>query len=173
MPRSLPNNKILESAKLKAFAVDKLFLAQITVFVFKPVENIVEKKGRMLVNSILYFYHVIFRFCHKDPGSFLSLTQQRVRMFRKGGVPINIFGSGLIFLRLIIFFYNFYYFNCLHVWQILLKSALKSRSLSFPKYSGWFNFYVPTLCSICIFMRLFSPVRHHKAKVASFYRRKG
>ena len=40
---SLPNDKILDMTKLKAFADDKIIVAQIMISVFDRVENIVGK----------------------------------------------------------------------------------------------------------------------------------
>ena len=40
---SLPNNKILDSSKLKAFADDKINVAQKLKFAYARVENIVGK----------------------------------------------------------------------------------------------------------------------------------
>ena len=41
--KSLPNNKILDSTNLKAFAVDKLDVVKLTISVYDMVENIVGK----------------------------------------------------------------------------------------------------------------------------------
>ena len=57
---SLPNDKILDETKLKAFADDKINVAQMMVFVFDRVENIVEN-GEMLVTSILSFSHNVLK----------------------------------------------------------------------------------------------------------------
>ena len=40
---SLPNNKILDRSKLKAFADDKIKVRKMMIFVFARVENIVGK----------------------------------------------------------------------------------------------------------------------------------
>ena len=40
---SLPNNKILDVTKLKAFADDKINIAQVKISIFDKVENIVGK----------------------------------------------------------------------------------------------------------------------------------
>ena len=41
MINSLPNSKILDMTKLKAFADDKLNIAKMTIYVFDGVENTV------------------------------------------------------------------------------------------------------------------------------------
>ena len=51
---SLPNNKILDWFKLKAFAEDKLNVAKMLISVFDSVEN-VGKKEKMQVTSISLF----------------------------------------------------------------------------------------------------------------------
>ena len=43
MFNSLPNDKILDCSKLKAFADNNLYIAQMMIYVFDRVENIVEK----------------------------------------------------------------------------------------------------------------------------------
>ena len=42
----LPNNKILDMTKLKAFANNKINVAQMMISVFDKVENIVEQEGQ-------------------------------------------------------------------------------------------------------------------------------
>ena len=43
MFNSLPNDKILDWSKLKAFADNNLYIALMMIYVFDRVENIVEK----------------------------------------------------------------------------------------------------------------------------------
>ena len=42
-PNSLPNDKLLDWSKLKAFANDKFKVAEIMIYIFDTVENIVGK----------------------------------------------------------------------------------------------------------------------------------
>ena len=74
---SLPNDKILDWSKLKAFADDKIKVLKMMVFVFDRVENIVGKgenaglsliglktlweKEKMMVTSIFSFSHFVFK----------------------------------------------------------------------------------------------------------------
>ena len=51
---SLPNNKILDLSKLKAFAEDKSNFAKIMVSVFAGVENIVGKGENALEHFLLF-----------------------------------------------------------------------------------------------------------------------
>ena len=57
---SLPNNKILDWFKLKAFADNKLHVAKIMISVFDSVENIVGKE-KMPATSIFSFSHNVFK----------------------------------------------------------------------------------------------------------------
>ena len=43
MINSIPNDKILDCSKLKAFAKDKINLAKMMIYVFDRIENIVGK----------------------------------------------------------------------------------------------------------------------------------
>ena len=56
---SLPNKKILDLSKLKTLADDKKELAEMMIFVFDKVENIVGKE-KMLETSISAFYNNVF-----------------------------------------------------------------------------------------------------------------
>ena len=58
---ALPNDKILGQFKLKAFADDKINVAENFKFVLERVENMVGKKEKMLVTSILSFSHNVFK----------------------------------------------------------------------------------------------------------------
>ena len=58
---SLPNDKILDVTKLKAFADDKINLAQMMISVIPIVENMVGKGAKMLVTSIFSFSHNVFK----------------------------------------------------------------------------------------------------------------
>ena len=63
---SLPNDKILDVTKLKAFADDKMNIAQMMIFVFDRVENIV---GRG--ENAGYQHFLLFPKCfQKDPFFF-------------------------------------------------------------------------------------------------------
>ena len=55
MVNSLPNDKILDRSKLKAFADDKIKVLKMLIFVFEWVENIAGEKEKMLVTSIFSF----------------------------------------------------------------------------------------------------------------------
>ena len=54
---SLPNDKILDWAKLKALADDTIKLAKMMIFVFDRVENIVEKGENAGNQHFLLFPH--------------------------------------------------------------------------------------------------------------------
>ena len=56
----LPNDKISDQSKLKAFAEDKLKVIQMAKFVLDKIENIVRKE-EMLVTSIFFFSHNVFK----------------------------------------------------------------------------------------------------------------
>ena len=59
--KSLPNDKILDVTKLKAFADDKIKVAQMTISVFDKVKTLWEKE-KMLVTRIFSFsYNVLKR----------------------------------------------------------------------------------------------------------------
>ena len=69
---SLPNNKILDVIKLKAFAHDKLNIDRMMISLFDSEENTVGKgelivkktlweKEKMLVPSIFSFFHSVFQ----------------------------------------------------------------------------------------------------------------
>ena len=57
---SLPNNKILDKSKLKAFADNNIISAKMMIFVSDRVENIVGKE-KMLVTSIFSYSHNVFK----------------------------------------------------------------------------------------------------------------
>ena len=57
----MPNDKILDVTKLKAFADDKINVAQMMISVYDSVENIVGKGEKMLVTSILSFSLNVFK----------------------------------------------------------------------------------------------------------------
>ena len=57
---SLPNDKILGMAELKAFAVDKLNVAKMMFALFDRVQNTLEEE-KMLVTSIFSFSHSVFQ----------------------------------------------------------------------------------------------------------------
>ena len=63
---SLPNGKILDVTKLKAFVEDKINIAQITISVFDRVENIVGKG-----ESAAYQHFLLFPQCFQK-ASFLG-----------------------------------------------------------------------------------------------------
>ena len=52
---SLPNNKILDMTKLKAFADDKLIIAEMTDFLFDRAENTVGKGENAGLQHFLIF----------------------------------------------------------------------------------------------------------------------
>ena len=54
---SLRNDKILDVTKLKAFADDKINVAQMMISVFDRVENIVEKRENAGYQHFLPFTH--------------------------------------------------------------------------------------------------------------------
>ena len=56
----LPDDNIFGLPKLKAFADDKLNVTRNVKVVFHRIENIMEKK-KMLVTSIFFFSHNVFR----------------------------------------------------------------------------------------------------------------
>ena len=56
----LPNNKTLDWSKLKAFADEKLKVAEIMTFVFYSIENIVGK-GENAGYSIFSFSHDVYK----------------------------------------------------------------------------------------------------------------
>ena len=56
---TLPNNKMLDWSKLEACADNNLYVAQMMIYVFDRVENIVGKK-KMLVTSIFSFPYNVF-----------------------------------------------------------------------------------------------------------------
>ena len=55
MINSLPNNKILDWSKPKAFADQNLYVAQIMIYVFGRVENIVGKRENAGFQHFLLF----------------------------------------------------------------------------------------------------------------------
>ena len=57
----IPNDKILNQSKLKAFADSKMNLTKKLKFAFEKVENIVGKKEKMLVTSIFSFSNNVFK----------------------------------------------------------------------------------------------------------------
>ena len=57
----LLKDTILDWSKLKAFADDKINVTKKFNFVLGRVENIVEKKKKMLVTSIFSFSHNVFK----------------------------------------------------------------------------------------------------------------
>ena len=57
---SLPNDTILDINKLKAYADDKINVAQMMTSVSDRIENIVEK-GEMLVTIIFFFSHNVLK----------------------------------------------------------------------------------------------------------------
>ena len=61
MLNSLPNDKILDWSKWKAFADDKLNVTENLKFVLGRVENIAGKGEKMLVTSIFSFFHHVFK----------------------------------------------------------------------------------------------------------------
>ena len=58
---SPPNDKILGLTKLAAFAYNKINETQMGLTVFDRVENIAEKKEKMLVSSIFSFSHNVLK----------------------------------------------------------------------------------------------------------------
>ena len=61
---SIPNNKILDLTKLKAFADDKFNVTKLTIFLFDRVENIVGK-GK----NAGYKHFLLFPQCFQKPSS--------------------------------------------------------------------------------------------------------
>ena len=60
---SLPNDKILDQSKLKAFVDDKFKVIQMAKFALDKIENIVGKES-FLATSIFFFFHNVFKgFC--------------------------------------------------------------------------------------------------------------
>ena len=57
----LPNDKFLEWSKFKAFADDKVSVTLKQKFCLGVVENIVGEKEKMLVTSIFFFSHNVFK----------------------------------------------------------------------------------------------------------------
>ena len=53
----LPNEKVLDVSKLKAFADDKLFVAKMIVFLFDTVENSAGKAENVDYHHFLHFPH--------------------------------------------------------------------------------------------------------------------
>ena len=72
----LPDNKILDWSKLKAFADDKLNVTKIIISVFDRVENIVGK-GEIACTSNFSFSHNVFK-------RLLSQGRQKVSLCRNG-----------------------------------------------------------------------------------------
>ena len=58
---SLPNNKILDVTKLKAFADNKINVAQMMTSVFDRVENLVKKAENAGYQHFLLFPHIFKR----------------------------------------------------------------------------------------------------------------
>ena len=54
---SLPNDKISDLTKLKAFAEDRIDIAQVMISVFNRIENIVEKGENVGYQHFLPFPH--------------------------------------------------------------------------------------------------------------------
>ena len=59
MFNSLPNDKIVDVTKLKAFADDKINVAQMMIYVFDRVENI-EQKGEKCWLPALFPFPTMF-----------------------------------------------------------------------------------------------------------------
>ena len=57
---TLPNDKILDQSKLKAFADDKIYVTQKLKFVIEWVKTVWEKE-KMPVTSIFFFSHIFFK----------------------------------------------------------------------------------------------------------------
>ena len=57
--KSIPNDKILDVTKLKAFAEENLNVDRMTNSLFDRVENTVGKE-KMLVTKIFFFFHSVF-----------------------------------------------------------------------------------------------------------------
>ena len=64
---SLPNHKILNWSKLKAFADDKIKVLEMTIFVFDRVKDIVEKGENAVYQHFLLFQQCFQRAFY--PGS--------------------------------------------------------------------------------------------------------
>ena len=77
----LPNDKILGLPKLIAFADDKLNNTQNIRFVFHRIEKTLWEKKKMLVTSIFFFSHNVFK-----------------RFFPSVRPRLSLCGTGLIFL---------------------------------------------------------------------------
>ena len=65
---SVPNNKILDLSKLRAFADNKIRLARMMVFVFDRIENIMEKG-----ENAGYQYFLLFPQCFQKVFNSRSL----------------------------------------------------------------------------------------------------
>ena len=61
---SLPDDKILNRSKLKAFTDDKINVALTTIFLFKWVENIVGKG-----ENVGYHHFLLFPLCFQKASS--------------------------------------------------------------------------------------------------------
>ena len=59
----LPNDKILDKLKLKAFAVDKLKVLQIAKFVLDKIENMLGKEENAMVSTGFFFRVIKSRDC--------------------------------------------------------------------------------------------------------------
>ena len=64
MFNSLPNNKILDVTKLKAFADDKLNVTNMMISLHDSVENTVEKR-----KNAGYKHFLLFQPCFPNPSS--------------------------------------------------------------------------------------------------------
>ena len=79
---SLPNNKILDWSKFKAFADDKIKFAKMIIFVFNTIENIVGKG-----ENAGYQHFLLFQQCFQ-------------KAFYSGSLKSGLYGKELTSTRL-------------------------------------------------------------------------
>ena len=90
----LPNDKILDRTKLKAFADDKLYVTKMIISVFDRVENIVGK-GKIASTSTFFFsYNVCKRL--------LSQTRQKVSLCGHGLIELSTI---LVKFKIVVFIF--------------------------------------------------------------------
>ena len=58
---SIPNDKILDWFKFKAFAEDKIKVLKMIMFVFDKVENIMGKGETLLLPTFFPFFSIVFK----------------------------------------------------------------------------------------------------------------
>ena len=84
----LPDDKILDQTKLKAFADDKLNVTKIIISVFDRIENIVGK-GEIACTSNFSFSHNVFKRSLSQTRHKVSLCGEWVKKWLVFGITLT------------------------------------------------------------------------------------